>query len=103
MNTIEVLRAARELISDSARWTKGTSARDINGQKCEISRGVSWCALGAADKFSAGRGAAGAALHAALASMPGNELRMVTSYNDSHTHAEVLALFDRAIAAEEAR
>lgn len=99
-STLEILRAAREKIADPDRWVKGELAIDGEGLRIETAsgahRGVRWCAVGACcavagmDWTTAGD---------ALEAVAGES---VVDFNDTHTHAEVLALFDRTIAEQEA-
>lgn len=103
MSPLDVLRGARELLSDPARWTKGVNARDAAGERVGILSvdAACWCMWGALDKV---RGTSGwddavEALRAAVGGAP------VSCWNDApaRTHAEVLAAFDRAIASLEAQ
>lgn len=91
--TLEVLREARELLSDPAKWTK----RGEHGPR--------YCTVSAVTEVSGGRAddRATRALYDALPSRWAGQY--VHSFNDdpSTTHADVLALFDRAIAAEVAK
>jgi hypothetical protein len=95
----QTLKAARQLITDPAKWTQNAFARDKNGKMISPTNNgaVCFCALGAirfvtkepkitvADIF----------LNAVSNSKNGEDL---DTFNDTHTHAEVLALFDAAIA-----
>jgi hypothetical protein len=92
-SALEQLRAARDLISAPERWTQHAPARNVNGEPipsyeaaavcfCSVSAvhrvGQAWKTLPILSRFS----------------FP----QTVTSFNDTHTHAEVIALFDAAIA-----
>ena len=99
MTPLEILKQARELISVPERWTKGAFAYDA--QDNDLGRGnatgaVCWCALGAIEHVVDGpcRGHAEDMLEDQMG-------EPVDLYNDRHTHAEVIAAFDRAIAAAE--
>lgn len=106
-STLQILKEARELLSDEKRWTRGAGARDANGVVTDIlgSDAQCWCAAGALRKV-VGRcpdvddndnefiGA-----REALRRQQKNEF--VSMFNDRSSHAEVVALFDAAIAAEE--
>jgi hypothetical protein len=104
MTTLDVLKAARERISDPARWTQGDYARLLNDEGCGGTHpeAVKWCAYGALSV--AGRphigpiNAASDAIESLLAD--DGYCPDLVDFNDTHTHAEVLALFDAAIAAE---
>lgn len=98
--TSELLRAAKAKIEDPNRWTKGEYARDERGKPVNIAsqEAVCWCVLGAtgwsgnvADKM----------LERALFGMSAH--CDIDVFNDASetTHADVMALFDRAIAMAE--
>lgn len=95
MTPLKALQAARARIATS--WTTGAFARYPNGYACssEDPQAVRWCAAGAltlACRFEAGawekaRGYLDRVIK------PGQ----LVTYNDTHSHAEVLAAFDKAI------
>ena len=101
VETDEVLRdliAARTLITDPANWCQGNAAQNAKGFPAAPlhDEAVRFCSWGAAaraagahsgDRFSAVKDALGVGF---------------ISFNDSHSHEEVLALFDRAIEARRA-
>ena len=109
METKEILQKARDLITDPAKWTTGFFARDVEGriQAANKESTVCWCAWGAIQKVvgsdtfkrmdnlhlwdtlwnATGEPDYGSASH------------VIWSYNDNHTHEEVLAVFDKAIEA----
>jgi hypothetical protein len=96
MDMLTTLTKARELISDPARWTQGEYARDAKG--AEVKPGskyaTCWCALGAVRKVTRRDSAA----HGVLTALQKHcEGPTVTLFNDGHDHADVLAMFDRAI------
>jgi hypothetical protein len=94
---LSTLRAARELISVPERWTQGELARGKSGRAVSP-RGkaaVCWCAEGAISRYAPPYGDAWTPSIDALSSGLGEE---AFAFNDTHTHAEVLALFDRTIA-----
>lgn len=97
MNTREILVAARELISVPERWTQGSLAESRLGRPIGPSTpgAVCWCALGAVQKVADDLNMpfGGAVSHLNKAG-PIN----LGLFNDTHTHPEVVALFDRAIA-----
>lgn len=108
-----IILKARNLITDPAKWTQTTSARDANGEECRSNSRVAvrWCIIGAVEKVTR-RGSeihgpvlerilktAGVEAHADYEM---NFLR-VASLNDRFeldTHDNVLALLDRAAAGE---
>lgn len=98
MTPVEILKAARELISDRARWTQRVSARYENGLSCWLydQAAVCWCASAAicivADKCvsTVNRQKAESAFRCVIDTG-------IATFNDSHTHREVLDAFDSAI------
>lgn len=102
MNTLEVLRKARELISDPARWTQGEIARDTDGVTVHADHrlAVCWCAIGAVKHAAQHMGVHDVykVFDALDQTAPGG---LVVQFNDdpATTHDDVLAMFDRAIAA----
>lgn len=103
---LDVLVAARELISVPERWTRGSYARDIDGRQrgAKSDYATCWCASGAIERVAGDATFFGLQDKAwkALASLSGGS---VATFNDDQrtTHADVLELFDRAIADERAK
>lgn len=96
----DVLIAARAKISDPARWTRGSSAKTKHGSLTysKDSAAVCWCAAGAV--VSAVEDSNSPEADAALRSLRISMNGPIPLFNDTHTHAEVLAKFDEAIAAQ---
>ena len=102
--TADILRKARAVIEKPENWTKGTFARSAKGNPVSaVGRAAcAWCAVGAVRRVTG--------YDQILFSRVGRALSYasdgpsIVTINDSPkaTHADVLALFDRAIAAEEA-
>jgi len=101
---IDLLREARALISDPDKWTQGTLARNAYGS--EVAHyspdACKWCAVGAISRVAASNNASyetEMSAYSALvqASRILFDSDAVGEVNDTHTHADVLALFDRAI------
>jgi hypothetical protein len=95
MNTVQILIAARALIANSENWTKRFMARDKDGKpvRSTVPEAVCWCALGALRRICG-------STFGEPAEILNEEMGFsITAFNDLHTHAEVLAAFDRAIAA----
>lgn len=94
MTTLGILTAARELLSDEARWTKGAFARDDTGraypgpkwERC-------WCLAGAIYKIDPD------GIDAEHALMDALQIPNIRKFNDdaTTTHAMILDAFDRAI------
>ena len=107
-----LLQSARDLIADPARWTRGAMARNRLGQSCSPheSEAVCYCSQGAISlkiystrfmrlnpvELIALKGNALIALDLAASHLAGKYMT-IASFNDTHTHAEVLAVFDLAI------
>lgn len=90
--TLRVLQQAREWLSDPAHWCKHRTLHETGAT----------CSVGAIEKFN--NGLWGAPYNAIDAAVPEMEHRCVINFNDARatTHADVLGLFDRAIAARRA-
>jgi hypothetical protein len=104
MTPVEILKAARELIAKPERWTQSTVARDARGKSVFVSSpdAVCWCAAAALLKVTTDRDEDGGSLDASREALLKNAggFEYICDFNDVHgrTHAEVLALFDAAIA-----
>ncbi len=103
MTPLDVLKGARELLSDEKRWTKGALARDKDGHETGIAvdpDAVCWCAYGAIEHCNKEGYGAEIAMNRVVR---GLGWPSIGAFNDadSTTHADVLALFDRAIASLE--
>lgn len=106
--TLTVLEQARELIADEQHWCQGADARDSRGRIVDIGvpRAQAWCALGAIGHICVARNLGGGFQLTALIAVAEEAgiyledpvYRTVPAYNDTHTHGEVLELFDRTIA-----
>lgn len=99
MNKLELLKAARNLISEPEHWTQGVEARDKDG-KVIIStspEAVKWCAYGAIWKFHEENEGVQIQAEELLRSCIPDGCPSLLKLNDCHTHEEVLAVYDRAI------
>lgn len=97
MTPLEVLVAARELISDPSKWTQNAIARMPDGTECSEHdpEAVSWCALGAIHKCGyVYSGDAWAHLSNAAYEVGASSL---VDVNNNRQHADVMRMFDRAI------
>lgn len=118
--TRECLAYGRAVISNESHWTKGVAARRADGTPCNIAGGtdvdaVCWCSVGAVQLVVFGRNGLSSVprlkdekcvLEAMLWEVLGfivNEMTYsmygIVHYNDHHTNAEVLAVWDLAIEA----
>lgn len=112
MTNVEILKKARALITEPERHTTGSYAKDVSGLVVNPTdpHATCWCALGA---IAHSVGADYIMYHnpsttycevlRALENASGtwHGRKNIARFNDTYGHAEVLALFDRAIAAEE--
>jgi len=100
-DTTEILKAARQLIEKREDWWDG-KAPQSPPQLCAV-QAVST----ARHQYQSRGGLAGwFALDALRSALPPgakmtDDVGAVNRYNDTHSHEDVLALFDRAIAATE--
>ena len=132
MKVLETLKSAREALDTPEKWARGSSARSASGRKVAVQskRAAAFCAAGAICRAGgAGSELTRNALFRVFQALPfepekrfgrhwGNlsqvpsdrggisgpiwEAIARVSDDPSTTHADILALFDRAIAAEEA-
>ena len=81
---------AYELLADAKNWTRGTNARDAQGN--EVSSlsedAVCWCIYGAVTKCYINEGTTIPLKEISLNVPKG----LVSMFNDSHAHEEVVAL-----------
>lgn len=104
MTTLEVLVAARKLIEKPENWLRNeVEVRRPDGSDA-------FCAVGAICKVARAQtpNITFAILDVLAGVMPGAEVHLLSAnvlgkFNDTHSHAEVLALFDRAIESEQQR
>jgi hypothetical protein len=97
MNTLEILTAARAKIADEKNWCQGGYAKDEGGNSTSSysTSACKWCSIGALKSVS---GESYAGYNNALDCLVGIIQSPIPNYNDTHTHAEVLAAWDKAIA-----
>ncbi len=99
MTPLQILTAARNKIAKPEHWTQGESCRNSSGQPCAAQVATCFCSIGAIGTV------AGEDWEAEQAAMdmlrraidPSRPLLGLATFNDTHTHAEVLAAFDKAI------
>lgn len=103
-STLQILIEGRELISDPKRWTQGQTALDASMQ-CVFpnsQKAVCWCSLGALAKVidvdSSELLADHVNAHDARHELSNAMGERVWAFNDRHTHEQVLAAWDQAIA-----
>lgn len=97
MKTSEILIKAKSLIDSPEKWTQEVFARDAKKQQVEHKSpdAVCFCSLGAlslvAGKDSYDFATARQYLRAAIGD------QFIASFNDDHTHEEVMSAWDKAI------
>lgn len=105
---LQDLTAARALIDTPAKWTQEVLARDANGYKTSYTAAdaTCFCSMGAFVRIIADQPKAYerdkeafSALDAAAQRATGDSDMNIITYNDTHTYAEVIAVWDNAIAA----
>lgn len=100
MTTLETLKAARKVIEDPAHWTQEEFARQFNDSDELVwahphkAGAVCWCATGA---IACVQGRGNPSWNFEFDEAFGKTDDQLQEFNDSHTHADVLAAFDEAI------
>jgi hypothetical protein len=108
MNTVEILEKARELIIDESRWTREAYMRSADGERADEDQmdvAVCFCGVGAIAKAKGQNPMDAAESYEAdllAQAIGGREGIDFFDFNDTHTHAEVIAAFDLAIASAKA-
>jgi hypothetical protein len=115
-DVVKALREAREKINTPDKWTKGVYARAADGGDAEnldwdeVDENAMWrsdpvcfCALGAIGARENGPDYYSDEVFNALRLALPNPYEETATFNDAPetTHADIMALFDRAIAAAE--
>lgn len=105
---VEALKQGKSLISKPETWTQGAFARHKDGHPVpEFScNAASWCSLGALAKAACADDDTENYTFNAAATLLRRALKMgavtdLAKFNDTHTHAEVMAMWDKAIAIAE--
>lgn len=112
--TVEILRKAREIISDEKNWTQGAYARLYNDDEdsvcADLDEASCFCAVGAIHKAGGLSISCRLPIELVVPFLSDDALReyrdfclegKIVEFNDNHSQKEVLALFDRAIARAE--
>lgn len=97
--TLKVLEKARAIIAEPRHWCRGTYARNVLGGRVSATScwATRWCATGAIRRAAERADCPRSVPRIKWTIEETINVRLET-YNDRHTHSEVLALFDRAIA-----
>lgn len=101
MKTSEILTKAKELISDPENWIKENYHQNKNGKECFCSLGAIARSEGVSNFNSSGTKAASILKEVVIDDL--QEDQTFAIYNDEHTHEEVMAAFDKAIALSASR
>jgi len=98
IDVLSALMAARMLISDGESWTQGTYAKDKSGIGAITTseHACSWCAYGAVLAVI-GQAMPWPKVGCAVYELSVTANDLITRFNDTHTHAEVLDAFDATI------
>lgn len=104
---LHFLRRARERISDPSNWAKEAYALDSYGVSVPVQSpsACAWCAVGAVVAEPLPLPSCDIFMLVNIAQGWGGEVvahQPLIEFNDSHTHAEVLAVFDSTIQQVEA-
>ena len=114
VTTETILRQARELISDPARWTQNAAARSAHGHPVPVvsPHAIKWCAIGAIartiDELKQSWAApnVGAAWLTMKAVTNPDQSRLnncsnaeIATFNDAASHEDVMLVFKHAIEA----
>ncbi len=102
----DVLLGVKELLSDPNKWTQGAAAVDNEGGSVYPTdrSACQFCLIGGVSRvLGQGPFSEKSTLHAEVCEVLRSACREIagnaylTRYNDSHTHAEVMGLLDKAI------
>ena len=100
MSPFEILSKAQDLIRSPDHWAIESYAYDANGTRVEpnATEATCWCSLGAIQKIlDQDDGLAEHVTFDLLGKAIDNpKTGAVPDFNDTHTHAEVMVMFDRA-------
>ena len=102
MNAHDILKAARAKIERPECWTQDVFARDTKGDRVHAlsPNAVCWCSIGACVAVASANPPNDLSYRIALDALAGvTGVAEISDFNDTHTHAEVLAAFDKAIEA----
>jgi hypothetical protein len=99
MSAYANLTAAQELIRDPQNWTKNAYARFANGRETgNLNEACKWCSVGAVLKVTGRPVEAESLSEFDYLGRAINDMKAgaVPEFNDSHNHAEVMWMFDKA-------
>ena len=99
MKPSQILRKAKALIDSPEKWLKGSYAADEHGNALQIDNQIAckFCSVGALQKICDDANV----YFGAMFYLGRETSNNVAIFNDTHTHAEVMAKWDEAIALAE--
>lgn len=101
MKHSEALKAAKAVIANPENWTQGTYYRREDGSPTDIrSLACKFCSYGAmrvANEMDSDRYLLGQEYIYRALIVIGKEKFTLDTFNDNHSHKDVMALFDKAI------
>ena len=105
LTPLEILTRARKVISKRSNWIKGYFAKTRRGEECDGSHenAVKFCAVGALSRAAGKDYVATHKARWAARVLLDRESKNIVDFNDTHTHKEVLAVFDKVIKALKAK
>lgn len=91
----EIFTEAFALVRDERTWTTGTQARNRMGREVRprSPEAVCWCSVGAINRFWNSENTD--ERYAVIIALE-SEVDAIAKFNDTHTHAEVVAAWERA-------
>lgn len=97
MKTSDILVAAKELLSDPSRWTKGALARNENGEQISYNATTAtcWCTVGAVARVAKENNQFADPVMEILTEVASPLI--LTEYNDAAQHYEIMYMFNLAI------
>lgn len=99
MKVSERLIAAKAIITDPSKWTQGYYARDNKGEiiEADMTEAVCFCSIGALHRVGQFNWHSEDTDPAEVYLNGATDTRWIVEYNDSHTHEEVMQVWDNAI------
>lgn len=103
LTALQILKAARKLLSKPERWIQHSSARSSGGLTVKVKSpdAVGWCAIGAIRRCDDNRSTNGCVAERCLTlTIPRSSKHCgITGYNDAQgrSHKQIMTWFDRAI------
>lgn len=97
MNVKELFQKAFALVRNPDTWTQGESACDKGGESTSPKNplAVRWCSIGALRRFVPKDDGEDKDMDTILEAMRGGDDISIAGFNDTHTHAEVIAMWER--------